>query len=192
MNATPTPARARLLEAAERLVAESGAAHLTLDAVASAAGVSKGGLLYHFPNKEALLAAMVERYLDDLGECVAEAARTDAGAAANPLRAHVLGLLEALSANRPLGSALLAASGGDPGLLDPCREYYARSLAELSRLPCGFEGAALVLLATDGLLLGELLRISPFTPAQREQLVAALLRIAEAPCPAVAAPGGEA
>ena len=37
------PARDRILEAAERLVADVGAARLTLDAVAQGAGVSKGG-----------------------------------------------------------------------------------------------------------------------------------------------------
>ena len=50
-------ARERILEAAERVITEVGAAHLTLDAVAQAAGVSKGGLLYHFPSKESLLVA---------------------------------------------------------------------------------------------------------------------------------------
>src|SRR5690242_2095382 len=50
-HAAPGPARDRILEAAERVVAEIGAARLTLDVVAQAAGVSKGGLLYHFPSK---------------------------------------------------------------------------------------------------------------------------------------------
>jgi len=49
-----------MLNAAEAIVLENGARHLTLDAVASRAGVRKGGLLYHFPTKEALLRAMLE------------------------------------------------------------------------------------------------------------------------------------
>ncbi len=36
----------QIVEAAEKLVARDGAAHLTLDAVAEAAGVSKGGLRF--------------------------------------------------------------------------------------------------------------------------------------------------
>src|SRR5215208_4643248 len=64
--------RTRLLEAAERVVAADGVARLTLDAVASKADVSKGGLLYHFPNKEALISAMVLRWVDgferDIGQ----------------------------------------------------------------------------------------------------------------------------
>src|SRR5215469_14243714 len=65
------PARERLLDAAERLVLETGAGHLTLAAVAKFAGVSKGGLLYHFPSKDSLLEAMLARYLHDIDARVA-------------------------------------------------------------------------------------------------------------------------
>jgi AcrR family transcriptional regulator len=40
---TPVPARERLLNAAEQVVAQSGVRNLTLEAVAQQAGVSKGG-----------------------------------------------------------------------------------------------------------------------------------------------------
>ena len=53
--------REAILDAAEAVVLADGAAHLTLDAVAERAKVSKGGLLYHFNTKEALLEGMVER-----------------------------------------------------------------------------------------------------------------------------------
>ncbi|NMM83256.1 TetR family transcriptional regulator [Rhodococcus sp. SRB_17] len=53
--------RDRILDALEKLLLVSGVAQVTLEGVATEAGVSKGGLLYHFPSKEALLAAMVRR-----------------------------------------------------------------------------------------------------------------------------------
>ena len=56
--------RERILEAADTIARERGVANLTLDLVAEQAAVSKGGLLYHFTTKEALLAGMVERSLD--------------------------------------------------------------------------------------------------------------------------------
>ena len=49
-------ARDAVLDAFESLLIEVGERAATLDAVAKRAGVSKGGLLYHFPNKEALIA----------------------------------------------------------------------------------------------------------------------------------------
>ncbi len=64
--------RDRILDAFERLVLEHGERAGTIAATADAAGVSKGGLLYHFGSKAALVAGLAER-LDRFGE--AEEAR---------------------------------------------------------------------------------------------------------------------
>jgi AcrR family transcriptional regulator len=56
--------RERLLEAAEWLTLRDGVAKMTLDAVSREAGVSKGGLLYHFPTKIALIGGMIERFIE--------------------------------------------------------------------------------------------------------------------------------
>ncbi|HEV2633793.1 MAG TPA: TetR/AcrR family transcriptional regulator [Actinocrinis sp.] len=53
--------RDRLLDAAEAVLADHGSQGLTLAAVAERAGVSKGGLLYHFATKDALIRALIER-----------------------------------------------------------------------------------------------------------------------------------
>lgn len=53
--------RHRILDALESMLIEHGMTKVTLDSVAAAAGVSKGGLLYHFKTKDALIAAMVRR-----------------------------------------------------------------------------------------------------------------------------------
>jgi Transcriptional regulator len=53
--------REQLLDAATRVLLRDGAEHVTLEAVAAEAGVSKGGLLYHFSSKPALVAALVDR-----------------------------------------------------------------------------------------------------------------------------------
>ncbi|MET1132235.1 MAG: TetR/AcrR family transcriptional regulator [Aeromicrobium sp.] len=53
--------RDRVLDAFERLLVSAGSRAATLDAVAAEAGVSKGGLLYHFRSREALVDGMVER-----------------------------------------------------------------------------------------------------------------------------------
>lgn len=49
-----------LLAMAGTIVVRDGINALTLDRLATEAGISKGGLLYHFPDKERLLAALVE------------------------------------------------------------------------------------------------------------------------------------
>ncbi|WP_439902994.1 TetR/AcrR family transcriptional regulator [Microbacterium azadirachtae] len=64
--ARPPHARERVLDAYEALLISDGERAATLDAVARAAGVSKGGLLYHFASKDELAAAMIAR-LERLG-----------------------------------------------------------------------------------------------------------------------------
>ena len=76
----PPSARERVLDAAESRLLAGGPAALVLDAVARDAGVSKGGLLYHFPSKTALVDGLVERMLDGFEHSQALRAQADAGA----------------------------------------------------------------------------------------------------------------
>lgn len=67
--------RDTILEAYARLLADEGERGATLDATARLAGVSKGGLLYHFPSKESLAEALCD-HLEGLVRADAEAMRT--------------------------------------------------------------------------------------------------------------------
>jgi AcrR family transcriptional regulator len=66
MTSSSTPARERVLEAALRLFADRGYERTSIPDIQEAAGLSRGsGALYkHFPSKEALLAAIVDRYIE--------------------------------------------------------------------------------------------------------------------------------
>lgn len=58
----PEQVRRALLDAAVALAEEQGLVGVTVQAVADRAGVTKGGLFHHFPNKQAL----VEAAFDDI------------------------------------------------------------------------------------------------------------------------------
>jgi len=60
----PDAVRARLLECAARLIVDQGLPSLTLENVAREAGVSKGGLLHHYPGKNALIDGLFEEVVD--------------------------------------------------------------------------------------------------------------------------------
>ncbi len=65
MTAVGRPSsRDKIVAAAVDLAKEVGPGHVSLDAVAHRAGVSKGGLLYNFPSKTKLLEAIVAYHLD--------------------------------------------------------------------------------------------------------------------------------
>ena len=57
-------ARSDILEAAIRVVTRDGATGFSIEAVAKEAGISKGGLLHHFPTKDALFTGLVEFFSD--------------------------------------------------------------------------------------------------------------------------------
>jgi AcrR family transcriptional regulator len=175
------PARDRILEAAERVVTDVGPARLTLDLVAQAAGVSKGGLLYHFPSKESLLIALANRYVQSMQQCIASAkVSIAAGDQAGEIKACILGLLGADERSKVMGAALLAAAANDLGLLEVIREHIALHTEHIRQtVGANFARAAIVTLAIDGLKMRESLRISPFDDAQREQIVNELLKIAD-------------
>ena len=70
-------ARNRILDAAEARILSGGPGGLVLDTIAADAGVSKGGLLYHFPSKEALVAGLCERMLDGFERTLASLTEAD-------------------------------------------------------------------------------------------------------------------
>jgi TetR/AcrR family transcriptional repressor of nem operon len=74
------PARELLLDATQSLLLERGYEAAALDEVCTRAGVTKGGLFYHFESKEQLAAAAIERFYDQLVRTAQEAM----GAPANP------------------------------------------------------------------------------------------------------------
>jgi AcrR family transcriptional regulator len=53
--------RERILDSFEDALIREGERAATMEAVAAAADVSKGGLLYHFPSKEALVDGLADR-----------------------------------------------------------------------------------------------------------------------------------
>ncbi|MPV49150.1 MULTISPECIES: TetR/AcrR family transcriptional regulator [unclassified Pseudactinotalea] len=82
----PPTARRRALDAFVDLVVECGERAATLEAVAKAAGISKGGLLYHFGSKDALVTGLIEHLTRLTEEDVAEMRADPDGATAHILR----------------------------------------------------------------------------------------------------------
>ena len=183
---TASPTSERILRAAEEVVLRDGVAHLTLEAAASEAGLSKGGVLYHFPSRTALVKAMVhrlgERFDQDL-----EAVADHDGRPGSFTRAYLRATIDPpphadAARDERLGAALLAAISADPDLLAPLVEYFARwqqALDEDGLEPPG--RATVVRLAADGLWLLDLVGLASLSPAQRAGAVAELKRLAQCP-----------
>jgi TetR/AcrR family transcriptional repressor of nem operon len=59
-----TLTRERILDSAQRLILDQGLAATSIDAVIADAGTSKGAFFHHFPSKNQLARAIVERYAE--------------------------------------------------------------------------------------------------------------------------------
>ncbi|MWV49419.1 TetR family transcriptional regulator [Rathayibacter sp. VKM Ac-2803] len=97
------PARDRVLDAFEALLIEQGERAATLDATARTAGVSKGGLLYHFPSKDALVDGLVERLDERLAEDIDRIRTSDEGVVPYLIRTS-------FAADTPFDRTILAVS----------------------------------------------------------------------------------
>jgi AcrR family transcriptional regulator len=180
--ATTLDARTRILDAAEAIVQARGVPALTLEAAARDAGVSKGGLLYHFASKEALLAGMLNRLAEAIGrefETTVAATPEGPGRVARAMLAWAFNDTACEHHDRA-AAVFLAAFHHDRVLLDPVRAVFARMREELARdgLPPGFGQA--VMCAADGLFMARIFGLYALNPAEMAALRTALETLVEA------------
>lgn len=152
----PVRNRAALIEAATAVIVEQGLAKLTVDAVAKAAGVTKGGLFHHFASKDDLIQGVLS---DMLG--VAEA-QIQAAMADDPephgrfTRAYLNGVCGKRDAEDDATSrALCVAMLGDPTLSSSWRNWVVQKVAAHADTDDN-PRCAMVRLAADGIWLNSL------------------------------------
>jgi AcrR family transcriptional regulator len=149
MSQTKAPtleARVRILQAASEVIRQEGAMALTLDAVAKKAEVSKGGLLYHFPSKDALLRGLLEHHMDNF-----ERSLENSGL---PL-AEAYVKLGSYDGSQGLLLGMMAALALNPGLLEMVRERWRRWYARVPQNP----DVVVAMLATDGIFMADILKL---------------------------------
>ena len=157
----PGATKRRILEAAEQVVLRDGVGHLTLEAAAAEAGLSKGGVLYHYPTRDALVAAMVTRIIeefeDDIAMWLPEPGSPGADRPGAYARAYVRATLEpAAPGQERLGAALLAAAAAEPALMIPLQQAADGWQARLVDDGLDPALATVIRLACDGLWLCDL------------------------------------
>lgn len=146
--ARPPLARERVLDAFESILIEDGERTATLDATAKTAGVSKGGLLYHFSTKDDLIAGILERAEALADEDLDRMATAPEGPVGYFLRTSVM---EDAALDRALVATSRIAQGGFVAAsetLRRIRESWAEALRPHVRDDTALD---LVMLLSDGL-----------------------------------------
>ena len=167
----PEAVRQQLLDVAAKLSLEKGPASVTLDAVSQAAGVSKGGLLHHFPNKLSLLDGLFADLTDKLDRALAERMREDPEPKARFTRAYISVFFQPEGlADGEKWKVLTIALISEPHLRERWRQWVERHLQENVGTDSAFD-AMIARYAVDGLWLADLLG----TPTMDAQTRAVML-----------------
>ncbi|MEO3386474.1 TetR/AcrR family transcriptional regulator [Mesorhizobium sp. CAU 1741] len=161
-------AREKVIQAAEELAWEAGPNNMSLDAVAARAGVSKGGLLYHFPSKARLLQALVETFVERFDADLAEREREEAHTANSTARAYLDLFLREHDCNLRPPAGVLAALAENPDLLDPVRRHQRILLDRMKQTASDPTVAVIVFLCLQGLKSMELLATDTVDEAEFE------------------------
>lgn len=169
--------RDRILAAAAEVARVTGPGSLSLDAVASRAGVSKGGLLYNFPTKAKLLQALVQDYLDEFAAALETTAK--AGVSGESL----LSVYIRLSAKeweepQPSASWIFSAIAEDPDFLTPIKTFKRQLFERLKGDTPDLKALLVCYLAIEGLRSMNLFDSDVLTVDERRLLVSSLLQIA--------------
>ncbi len=157
-------ARERILNAAEARLLAGGPTRLVLDAIAADAGISKGGLLYHFASKEALVAGLCERMLERFDRELEALSDADDGRAGAWTRVYLASTVteegKPADNSAQLMAGILATLGRDSAHLETVREHFARWHERLEADGIDRTTATIVRLAADGLWLSALLGLT--------------------------------
>lgn len=106
MTTTSPQTRERILEAAEAVFGDNGYHDAVVDEIGRRTSISKGGLYFHFPSKEDLFFAVLDRLADRLVAKAEEAAAVE-GPALDGAEAALRAVLSALSRKRRLARLLV-------------------------------------------------------------------------------------
>lgn len=146
----PEAVRRALLDSAVRIAATQGYGSVTLQTVANAANVTKGGLLHHFPTKHALVEGMFHELMAKLDETISDLMEADTTSHGRFTRAYVNAIFD----QKKFGadstwSAMASSVTADPAI----RQIWSRWLGEKLEHHAGTDGGfdlELVRLAADG------------------------------------------
>jgi AcrR family transcriptional regulator len=118
--------RERILEAAERLFAEKGFHETAMDEIVRASKVSKGGVYFHFPSKEELFFALLDKLADALQREVQREIARRRGAVAK-IQGALEVVLRTLTSQRHLAQIILRQGHGlGPSFERKRLEIYSR------------------------------------------------------------------
>ena len=157
--------RDSICEAAIQIAARDGLLAMTLDNVAKEAGVSKGGVMYHFPSKNQLVSGVLEYFGNKVEQTVLQRIADDPNPRFRWARSMLTSFFPDPNSPPPPDGTLsvdlmdrfmlaaIAAAVNSPDLIEPLRQVGRRLCQRLLSDPGDGIEQLLIWLAVDGLFL---------------------------------------
>ncbi len=166
--------RNAVLDAAEAIVTETGAAGLSFEAVARAAGITKSGVQYCFGTRENLIRSLIRRWADTFeAEVMARA-----GPRPSPrsvISGHIAVTRDSDDAEYSRSAAMMTALLQRPDQVAETRDWYRSRLAGLDMTKPADRKAALAFLAAEGAFALRTFGLIDFSEDQWRALFADML-----------------
>lgn len=164
--------RASILDAAEHVVLRDGAAKLTLDAVAVVAGISKASVIYDYKTKQALIQAVVERWIMCWHEKLDEATTRHEGSDNARLRARIdVARDYSEEEDGAVAFQLCSAMTQDEQLRHAMNEGFRHELSKILSSSENPDKALLAFLAIEGMSILQMLGVVNWKPTQRKKIL---------------------
>lgn len=170
-----------ILDAAEKVIGGQGLIHTTLDAVAAEAGISKGGLLYHFSCKKDLIFTLIERHHKRMVKRVEELKKTLPDTPGRDLKALILAKLTDPS-RLSMSASKMAGALEDDDLRELVTDIKKQEISNLEKICYHREMSTVVVLAMEGLWMMDLFKIPAFNAEFRDRVIAEMLEMADKSC----------
>jgi AcrR family transcriptional regulator len=173
--------RNHILSAASIIVKTHGVEKLTLEAVAKEAGISKGGLLHHFPNKQALINEMVEELTNHFVANINDRATRASSSAGDGKwsRAFIEVTFDEVKEGNGLSTAIMASLFTNPDLLTRVQNEYSTWQKKFEDDGIDPVRATIVRLAADGLWFSEVFGTGHINKELREKVAKYLINMTE-------------
>jgi AcrR family transcriptional regulator len=174
----PAHAREIILKAAESLVQKQGAGNLTYDNLVKESGVTRGGITYHFPTKDDLLRALLERDMQQWDEMEKALRPKLENERAADLIASVRAMTQTSDDKKRFIAGMLSAATHDQSLLQPVRDYHDQKNVGMKGTPRDIN-CLIIELAASGLLWQDITGCYELPMAIRKKIVARLEALAK-------------
>ncbi|EAC1130208.1 TetR/AcrR family transcriptional regulator [Salmonella enterica subsp. enterica] len=163
----PEKVRLKLIESARKLAMENGLAGVNVEAVAAEAGVSRGELVHHFPNKQVLVDSVFRHMLLEFESELENYMSNDPEPYGRFTRAYIRSVFDS-EAHSQWGP-LWIATATDPQLRLTWGEWFNTQVLRHNETDLLLENARF---AADGVWMGQMYGVVPGHPeALRKHLI---------------------